>query len=276
MLDRYLDEDVVLPGGGALNIAYHWSAASVPFRIVSRIGDDAPGMFGDFLARLGIQSGEVSLVVPGRTASIDIVIRADRQPWMDNYVEGVWSDLRLNTTEEKAITGAARVHAILVEPVIRELHRLGDMGILSGAETSADFMDFRHYDAKRFESTMRHVDIGFVGWPGSADDPLVSAIRQVAFELGKLVVLTRGAECIMAFDGPAGREFSVPVTAVPVLGTTVGCGDAFIAAFLAARIRGAGTLAAIEEAKPAGAAATAWMRPLPDAAYGVSGLWNQS
>jgi sugar/nucleoside kinase (ribokinase family) len=195
---------------------------------------------------------------------------------MNNYVEGVWSDLRLNTAEEKAIAGAARVHAILVEPVIRELHRLGDMGIFSLVETSADFMDFRHYDAKRFESTMRHVDIGFVGWPGSADDPLVSAIRRVAFELGKLVVVTRGAECIMAFDGPAGREFSVPVTAVPVLGTTVGCGDAFIAAFLAARIHGTGILAAIAAAKPAGAAATAWMRPLPDAAYGISAHRNKA
>ena len=39
---------------------------------------------------------------------------------------------------------------------------------------------------------MRHVDIGFVGWPGAADDPTVSGIRDVASPYGKLVVVTLG------------------------------------------------------------------------------------
>src|SRR4029079_16852281 len=61
----------------------------------------------------------------------------------------------------------------------------------------------------------------------------------------------------------------VPVTPLPVHGTTVGCGDAFIAWSLAATgddLEG-DLLAAVERGKVGGAAATAWLRPLPDEAY---------
>ena len=60
----------------------------------------------------------------------------------------------------------------------------------------------------------------------------------------------------------------MPVRPVTVLGTTVGCGDAFVAAFLAAWRSSPDVLAAVEAGKAAGATATAWRRPLPDEAYG--------
>ena len=60
----------------------------------------------------------------------------------------------------------------------------------------------------------------------------------------------------------------MPVQRVPVEGTTVGCGDTFIAAFLAEWWASADVDAAVEAGKAAGAAATKWMRPLPDEAYG--------
>jgi len=116
---------------------------------------------------------------------------------------------------------------------------------------------------------MRHVDIGFVGWPGEPGDPTVAGIRDVAFTLGKLVVVTLGSQGVIVLDGrEAPVERTIPVAAIAVAGTTVGCGDAFIAAFLAATWRGTGVLAAVEAGKLAGAEATAWRRPLPDAAYG--------
>ena len=139
--------------------------------------------------------------------------------------------------------------------------------MLAGADVSADFLDFRHYDEDRFAATMRHVDTGFVGWPGEPGHPTVAGLRRVAFGLGRLVIVTLGPRGILVFDGKAGRELSVPVNAIPVLGTTVGCGDAFIAAYLSARWRGEGLETALERARLAGAEATAWRRPLPDEAY---------
>ena len=114
------------------------------------------------------------------------------------------------------------------------------------------------------------MDVGFVGWPGSPDDPDVAGIRAVAHDLGRLIVVTFGSQGVQAFDGRpgGGGDTFVPVTPVPVLGTTVGCGDAFIAGFLGEWRRTRNVGRAIEAGKVPGAEATAWRRPLPDAAYG--------
>ncbi len=37
-VDRYLDEQRDLPGGGALNMAYHWAQRGVPFRATPLVG----------------------------------------------------------------------------------------------------------------------------------------------------------------------------------------------------------------------------------------------
>jgi sugar/nucleoside kinase (ribokinase family) len=177
--------------------------------------------------------------------------------------------LALTDEEHDALVGAKRLHVVLVEGAIETLERLGDEGALARLVVSADFLGFRHYTVERFERTMRHVDIGFVGWPGDRDDPVLDGIRVVAQAARKLVVVTLGARGVLVFDGRDGpRERFVPVTPVEVMGTTVGCGDAFIAAFLASHWRGADLDAAVEAGKAAGAEATAWRRPVPDAAYG--------
>jgi sugar/nucleoside kinase (ribokinase family) len=262
-------EIAVHPGGGALNMAYHWSVLGLPFTFLTRIGDDRPDVFLDFLHRHGIAHLDASIVTAGASASIDIVTQADRQPWMDNFVEGVWTGFSLTAEEGAAIAGARRLHAVLVDAVVEELHRCGAAGALDHLAVSADFLSFRHYDLDRFAVTMRHVGLGFVGWPGEPDDPTVRGIAAVAADLHRLVVVTLGSRGVLLLDGrgPDLIERRVPVQAVDVVGTTVGCGDAFIAAFLAVWW-GEGDLdAAVAAGAAAGAAATAWMLPLPDVAY---------
>jgi fructoselysine 6-kinase len=267
-LDVYLGRDLVLPGGGALNMAWWWRRAGVPFELFSRVGDDRPDVFRSFLARHGIPVTP-SLVGPGASCSIDIEIRPDRQPHMDNFVEGVWADYRLTPEEEARVRAGRRLHLVLVEGAIRELERLHAAGALDGREVSADFLGFRHYTVERFAETMRTVDVAFVGWPGAPDDADVARIRAIAHGLGRLTVVTFGAQGVWAFDGrPGGADAFVPTRAVPVRGTTVGCGDAFVAGFLAAWRETPDVRRAIDAGAEPGAEATAWRRPLPDEAYG--------
>lgn len=273
-VDRYLDQSGGLlhemPGGGALNMAYHWSRSGVAALFVTRVGDDRVELFRSFLDRHGIPFLPESLVAPGASASIDIRTRADRQPQMDNFVEGVWDGFRLTGEERAAVAGARRLHCVLVEPVITELAALGGEGVLGEVEVSADFLSFVHYDVPRFARTMEHVDLAFVGWQHEREHPVLHGIRDTVWALGKLAVVTMGAQGVLVIDGRGGArsEHWEAVEAVPVLGTTVGCGDAFIAAFLEEWWAGRGMAAALEAGKEAGAAATVWVRPLPDAAYG--------
>jgi sugar/nucleoside kinase (ribokinase family) len=266
-LDRYVPDGPVLPGGGALNMAWHWRSLGVPFRLVTRVGDGEAALFLAMLDRHGIAHFPESIVAPGPSASIDIEFLADRQPWMDHYVQGVCGDLRFTAKEERALAGARHVHAILVEGVIAELSRLGATGQLGHLEVVADFLGFRHYTLERFADTMRWVDLALVGWPGSPDDTEVAGLREIVTRLGKRLVMTFGSQGVLAVDGGPGRQWSIPVTPVPVTGTTVGCGDAFIAYFLAEWWRSADMVAAVERGKVGGALPTAWVRPLPDEAY---------
>ena len=273
-LGRDIGRDLVLPGGGALNVAWHLASHRAPWHLLTRVGDDRPEAFIEFLQRHAIPYSAGSLVGHGASASIDIVIQPDLQPHMDNFVEGIWASYRSTAEEETLMAGARRLHLVLVEGAIAELERLVDAGLTRHLEVSADFLGFRHYTVDRLAATMRAVDIGFVGWPGAVDDPLLDGMRGVAHRLGRLLVVTLGSRGVRVFDGRAGGEDRwFPVTPVTVAGTTVGCGDAFVAAFLAAWARTGGNLSeAVEAGKAAGAEATAWRRPLPDEAYGPAAV----
>ncbi len=267
-IDRYLDEGLELPGGGALNMAYHWARAGEPFTFLTRIGGERPEVVLDFLRRHHITYLPASIVAHGANCSIDIVMRADRQPFMDHFIEGVWSEFHLTVEEENAVAEATHLHAVLVDPVVTEVHRLGATGALSHLYASGDFLDLRHYTLDRFAATMAHLSLGFIGWPGVVDDPLLDGVRDVANRLGRMVVVTLGSRGVLVFDGRARNEQFASVQAIAVEGTTVGCGDAFIADFLAAQWAGAGLEAALDRGRAAGAAATCTIRPLPDHAYG--------
>ena len=268
-LDIYVGRDLVLPGGGALNMAWHWRRdGDVPFELFTRVGDDRPEVFRGFLGRHAIPHTP-ELVAPGRSSSIDILIQPDLQPYMDHFVEGVWTDYALLPAELERVRAAGRLHLVLVEGAIRELDRRAADGSLAGVAISADFLGFRHYTPDRFAATMRTVQVGFVGWPGVPGDAGVQALRDVAHRLGRLVVVTFGEQGVWVFDGrAAGEDAFLPVVAVPVTGTTVGCGDAFVAGFLRAWRDQPDVRRAVEAGAARGAEATAWRRPLPDEAYG--------
>src|SRR4051794_4106956 len=270
-LDIYVGRDLVLPGGGALNMAWWWRrSGDIPFELLSRVGSDRPEGFLDFLARHAI-TVTPDLVGPGASSSIDVAIRADRQPWMDNFVESVWSSFALTGAEEERLHARRRLHLVLVEGAIRELERLSSTGALDGVEVTADFLGFRHYTPDRLAATLRDVQLGFIGWPGAPTDPELGAIRAIAERMGRLLVVTLGAQGVQVFDGRSAHREDVflPVTAVDVRGTTVGCGDAFIAGFLAEWRRSADVRRAVVAGAGPGADATAWRRPLPDEAYGM-------
>lgn len=270
-LDRYLASGEVLPGGGVLNMAWNWQLLGRPFQLLTRVGSEDGHAITAFLERHGIATvAPTEVVAPGRSSWIDIEILPDRQPHMDNFVGGVWDDYRLTDRERVSLRAAKRLHTVLVEGAIAELHRLGDAGLLRGIEVSADFLGFRHYTVERLADTMRHVDLGFIGWPGAEDDPTVDDFRRVTNELGRLLVVTMGARAVHVFDGRGSAtapERRYPVQAVPVAGTTLGCGDAFISWFLDAWWRTGDLDAAVAQGMMGGARTTAWPRPLPDDAY---------
>ena len=267
-LDQYLATGDVLPGGGVLNMAWQWRQLGRPFQVLTRIGSRDGRPIEAFLERHGIEPvSPGDLATLGQSSTIDIQIQPDRQPWMDNFVPGVWEDYRLTPREREGLRVARRLHIVLVEGAIAELHRLGTEGALSNLDVSADFLGFRHYTVERLEATMAHVGLGFIGWPGAEDAAEVEGMREVAMRLRRVLVVTMGARVVRVFDGRGGTDRRYPVTAVDVAGTTLGCGDAFIAWYLDELWRSGSHDADVAQGMIGGAQATAWERPLPDDAY---------
>ncbi|MEW5991495.1 MAG: carbohydrate kinase family protein [Chloroflexota bacterium] len=267
-LDRYLGTEVVLPGGGILNMAWHWRTLGRPFEVVTRVGREDGGPILEFMDRHTIRTVGDAVLAPGRSSSIDITIQADRQPDMQDFEAGTWDGFRATPAERAALVAARRLHTVLTEGAIAELGRLAAEGVLAHLEVAADFLGFRHYTIERLARTMGHVDVGFIGWPGDIEAPEVRGMRDVAFDLGRLLVVTMGSRAIRVFDGRterADRRFAV--MPVDVEGTTLGCGDAFIAWFLDELWRSGDLDRAVERGRLGGAAATRSFRPLPDEAY---------
>lgn len=268
-LDRYVDFGFDLPGGGVLNMAWHWRQLGQAYELISRVGAADADVFEGFLVRHAIPHDPYALLSSQPSSSIDIRFRADRQPHMDNFIGGVWETFRCTPEEERRVAAAPAYHTVLVEGAIEETMRLGAAGLLPRGTVSADFLGFRHYTTARMADTLRYVDLAFVGWPGSPSDAGVAEIAALATALSRMIVITFGAQGVRVVDGrPGGRDQWFEVHAIPVLGTTVGCGDAFISAFLAEWWRTADVAAAVAAGAARGALTTAWNRPIPDDAYG--------
>ncbi|MFK7802550.1 MAG: PfkB family carbohydrate kinase [Anaerolineae bacterium] len=268
--DRFLAEDKVFPGGGALNMSYHWQQLDLTFTLLTRFGSDETSLFQTYFKQNEIRYLPKSAVKTGPSAGIDVMIQDDRQPWMDNYDEGVTADFSLDDHERTLLKKADWAHFILVEGLITELEAMGKSGELENVQISADFFDFRHFTIERFCQLMRWVDIAFVGWPKEEDHPTVAAIRECAHDQEKLIVLTMGSRGVQVFDGRKGSatfDNFFEVQAKEVFGTTVGCGDAFAAYFLAEWQQSQDLNKAIAHANLGGGLATEWFHALPDNAY---------
>lgn len=267
-IDRYRDSDEELPGGGALNMAYHWAQRGLQCEMVSRVAADGAELFEDFLHRHRIEHTP-DLVQLGTACTVDVRFGSDRQPLMDNFVEGVLADFRMTDDEAERVCSGQPAHFVLVDVVDRELHRIAPAG-LGRARLTGDFLSFRHFTLERFIASMQLLDIGFIGWPGEPDDAQIEQLVEATRTIGNVLVLTFGSAGVRLIDGrsPEVSDRWFDVTAVAVEGTTVGCGDSFIAAFLAAWYRNDDLAAAIRAGCELGAVATSWHRALPDEAYG--------
>ncbi|NDI01517.1 MAG: hypothetical protein EBY57_06935, partial [Actinobacteria bacterium] len=117
-IDRYLDEAIDLPGGGALNMAYHWRSAGHPVTLLSRVAKDHSSSFDRFVSTHGITVTD-GWHAAGDPCSIDIRIADDRQPVMDGFVEGVLSGSRqVDVVACFTVLVEDRLHGGLCEGVV--------------------------------------------------------------------------------------------------------------------------------------------------------------
>ena len=264
-LDHHLSSGVIRPGGGALNMAYHWSRIGRRHRLVGRVGAADGEVLHGFCARHGIALTP-DAELDGSSSAIDLELGPDGEIWMDNFREGVTAGFRLTDREVGWLGSGSPAHLVLVDVVDAELHRVAPA--LPGARLTGDFLSFRHMTVERFVATAKYLDVAFVGWPGELTDTIVDQLQDAADTVGTLLVITAGSTGILVADGRTGARHRFPVEALTVAGSTVGCGDAFAAAFLDSWFHRGDLAAAVDAGRRLGAEATGWPAALPETAYG--------
>lgn len=274
-LDHYTDVDQRLPGCGILHNAYHLQQLGAAPLLVTRLGSDDTVVIKRFLAAHHIAVHPDQLRHPGACAAIEIAVDATGAARVYGFEPGVWADYRLSPAQEATLAAARHLHVVLTAPVIEEFLRLCAQGALRRPLVSADFLALYDFNAERFAAAVQCVDVAFVGWQGAPDAPLLDELVCAVLAAGALGIFTMGERGVLVCEPERAARLE-PVKAVPVTGSTNGCGDAFISYFLAEYWRSRSLGRALECGKEGGALATTWRRALPDAAYGENPLMMDS
>lgn len=241
VVDRYLTLGQMFPGGNALNVAVLARRAGIQTAYIGAVGDDAAGA----LVRRALRDERVDIsrlrVVPGLNAYADVVLdRGNRQ-----FV-GSAAGVSMFDPDEADLDFLSRsdiVHSSIYSGLNAWIQRTrGDLPF------SFDFSD--RSDTETVSSLAPGLVLAtFSGSHFPA--PAVEDLLRWTVGLGaRYALATRGAEGAMLWAN--GRCWTCSAQPTAVL-DTLGAGDAFIAGFLVATLRGA----APSEALVSGAAGAA-------------------
>jgi sugar/nucleoside kinase (ribokinase family) len=240
---RLLDEIRPTPAGTAGGTAVDLARLGAQVRAIGAIGDD---LAGDFvvgsLRRAGVDTAGLRRTADAQTSCTILPIHPDgsRPAW---HVPGANSLFSLADVDWDAIEAADAVHlggltalpAIDGEPAGELLARAR----AHGAMTTIDFLGIRGDALPALTPVLPHVDIAM---PNEAEalqiagDPdCVTAARRLRDLGARCVIVKRGADGCLIVDDEGER--TVPGFDVVVVDTT-GCGDAFCAGVIVARLAG--------------------------------------
>jgi sugar/nucleoside kinase (ribokinase family) len=249
----------VRPGGSAANQAAWLASFRVSVDFVARVGSSDIERETTRLQAIGVTPHLIgdSAHETGRLVAL-IDANGERSFLTDR---GANEALEAGDIPDALIEGAALVHLsgysfFASSPraaVLDVMRRAGDRPV-SVDPASAEFL--REAGADAFFAWTRGASILFPNAEEAAilagsDDPETQCVRLAAHY--PLVVVKRGAAGAEAAEGP--RRWRVKAPKIEAIDTT-GAGDAFVAAFLAARLSGVDIQPALERAAAAGAGAT--------------------
>ena len=232
------------PGGAPLNFTYHLTKLGQAPKLLSRIGADEPGKsLLDQLRVMGIDTGSIQVDPRFPTGTVQVV-RSGPQEWHFEIVDQVaWDHIAL---DRDLIPGKGDwlVYGSLASRHPDSAYTLERM--LDGEGMAICDLNLRtpHFSRDRIFLLLERANLvklnegeltlvsGWCGWSGGHDLLMERLCRRFGW-IGCLV--TRGQRGSFLWE--AGSWYEQPAIPVEVV-DTVGCGDAFLAGFLAGRIEG--------------------------------------
>ncbi len=250
-----VDYDELRVGGSAGNAALTWQALGVDFQIAANIGND---QFGEWL-RQGFSAYAQSWPVApmGTTLSVGITHPNGERTFFTTrgHIGALdWPEVTAMLDVERLKGGVAILcGSFLTDALVLHYDELFDWADANDIQIALDtgwpidgWTEANREKARKWLSRCHLALFNEVETTRLADstDPHEAAQRLKALmPAGAIVVVKRGPEGALAV-GPDDRLFSVKAPLVPVA-DTIGAGDVFNAAFLAAMAKGQTLIASL-------------------------------
>jgi fructoselysine 6-kinase len=241
-IDRYLASGLSTVGGNAVNVAVHLARHGLRTAYFGAVGEDAEG--ARVIAALdanGVETGHVRTVAGAATGHTDIAAGPGGERIIADEEFGACAGYRPATEERALLAGCRHVHIGWLDDGGELRAFLAGAGVAVSQDLSVNLPGGAPSAAG--------LAIAFA----SAGPTLVAARRHLARLLGEgatVAVVTCGALGSLAADGAGSAELAAKPAAVA---DTLGAGDTFIAAFIAARLADAGLAGCLEAGRDAAA-----------------------
>ena len=227
VVDIYVHQGKMYPGGNEYNICYHLSQMGVRTAFMGVFANDEVGkILSELLIRNDIDISHSKFKKGSSGYALVDIVDGDRV-FLDWNRQGVTDIYPFEITDEE-IKYIKKFDAVCISYASRltyvKIKKLSDSDIT----LSYDFSDC--FSEEIIESLCPLVTFAFFSCSNVSDQSEIKRLLRKAVSLGpKIAVATMGSDGALAYDGGAFyRQEAIHVSAID----TMGAGDSFIAAFL--------------------------------------------
>ncbi|WP_167133710.1 PfkB family carbohydrate kinase [Arthrobacter sedimenti] len=231
IMDSFIDRGISYPGGNCLNFAVMTRKLGAEASYLGVFGSDPMGTYlQDVLTLQGVTFPHAQIRRGSSGAAHILVVNGERVI-LESSHGGVTADQPFILSEQDIdyLNGFDLVHSSAYSSSEEELPKLRRLECL----TSFDFSDDAEYRTREYlERVAPSVDLALFSCSETGLEATKELLRRTVALGPAMAVATRGPEPAIVFDG---RDFHTcpagPVVKQGLLVDTMGCGDAFIAAF---------------------------------------------
>lgn len=222
VLDHYVAQGLMYPGGNAVNVAVYASRLGMQTAYIGAVGPDAPGRWiVDSISAEGVDVSHVK-VLDGETSICHVtLVEGDRKFVGSNG--GVSYELVLEENDFAFISGFDLVHSSIYSRIEKQLDKLSAVS----KYLSFDFSD--HAEKEYRERVLPWLNAAFFSGSKLSDREMEELFEECRKAEVELCLITRGSQgAILEYNGIKYQQGITPTDVVDALGA----GDGFITALL--------------------------------------------
>ncbi|TAM67573.1 MAG: sugar kinase [Microbacteriaceae bacterium] len=232
VIDRFIDRRIDYPGGNCVNFAVFASQLSVPAGYLGTFGSDEHGEFiRTELVGLGIDVSR-SVIRDGESGMAEVEVVGGERMFRGGNHGGVTvrEPVVLGEDELDYVAEFDLIHSSVYSSAENEIPKLAGMDVL----VSYDFSGEAGYRSSPYlERIAPFVDLALFSCSELSEAQTESLLHGVVERGAGMVLCTRGEEGAVLYDGrQLYRTPASPLDQQREVADTMGCGDAFLAAFV--------------------------------------------